>query len=217
MNLDLFGNQEEPSTQTLEEGAVLLRRFACSIEDELLGAIEKISAAAPFRKMKTPGGHQMSVAMTNCGPAGWVTDKKGYRYSSTDPLTTKPWPSMPEIFSDLARRAAREAGFEGFEPDACLINRYEAGARMGLHQDRDEADLSAPIVSLSLGLPARFLLGGFTRSDGSQKVDLRHGDVFVFGGPSRLRYHGIAPLKGGQHRLTGPFRYNVTFREALHR
>src|SRR3989441_52300 len=169
---------------------------------------------APFRHMVTPGGYRMSVAMTNCGAAGWVTDRTGYRYDSHDPQTGRPWPAMPDVFADLAAQAAARAGFDGFAPDACLINRYEPGARLSLHQDKNERDFSAPIVSVSLGLPAVFLLGGLRRADTPGRVPLVHGDVVVWGGPARLRYHGVLPLEAGHHLLMGGHRINLTFRRA---
>ena len=164
--------------------------------------------------MMTPGGHQMSVAMTSCGDAGWVTDQRGYRYDGADPDSGKPWPQMPAVLRDLAKAAAGEAGFAGFTPDACLINRYVPGARMSLHQDKDEKDFAAPIVSVSLGLPAIFMFGGIKRSDKTQRYRLQHGDVVVWGGPSRLFYHGVAPLADGEHPLLGRQRINLTFRKA---
>lgn len=198
----------------MAEGAVLLRGFARPVEAGLLAALRDIEADAPFRRMFTPGGHQMSVAMTNCGEAGWVTDRSGYRYDGADPESGKAWPAMPAVFRDLAENAAREAGFAGFAPDACLINRYEPGAKMSLHQDRDERDFTAPIVSVSLGLPAIFLFGGAKRSDKPQRYRLEHGDVVVWGGPSRLFFHGVAPLADGEHAVLGRQRINLTFRRA---
>ncbi len=188
----------------MAEGAVLLRGFVGSLEAELIAALREIVAQAPFRHMVTPGGHQMSVAMTNCGSAGWVTDRTGYRYGANDPETGKPWPAMPPLLRDLAGRAADRAGFAGFSPDACLINRYVPGARMSLHQDRDELDFGAPIVSVSLGLPAIFLFGGLKRSDKPRRYRLQHGDVAVWGGPARLVFHGVAPLADGEHCADGP-------------
>lgn len=198
----------------MAEGAVLLRGYARPAEAGLIAALQEIEAQAPFRRMFTPGGHQMSVAMTSCGEAGWVTDRRGYRYDGADPQSGKPWPAMPELFRGLAVQAAQEAGFPGFAPDACLINRYEPGARMSLHQDRDEEDFSAPIVSVSLGLPAIFLFGGLKRTDKPQRYRLVHGDVVVWGGPSRLFFHGIAPLADGEHSVLGRKRINLTFRRA---
>lgn len=203
-----------PSREAMAEGAVLLRGFARPVEAGLLAAISAIEGEAPFRRMLTPGGHQMSVAMTNCGNAGWVTDRSGYRYDGADPKSGKPWPAMPPVFRELAESAAGEAGFAGFAPDACLINRYEPGAKMSLHQDRDEKDLAAPIVSVSLGLPAIFLFGGPRRSDKTQRYRLAHGDVVVWGGPSRLFFHGVAALADGEHPLLGRQRINLTFRRA---
>jgi alkylated DNA repair protein (DNA oxidative demethylase) len=208
---DLFASR----TVDVARGAVLLRGFALATERELMRALEAVVAAAPFRHMVTPGGQTMSVAMTNCGSAGWVTDRKGYRYQSLDPVTGRPWPQMPGIFLTLARDAAAAAGYAGFEPDACLINRYVPGARLTLHQDRNERDRTAPIVSMSLGLSAKFLFGGLARSDRPQRVMLQHGDVVVWGGPSRMAYHGIDTLKDGDHAATGRCRINLTFRKAL--
>ena len=197
----------------MADGAVLLRGFVGADEAELVAALRGIVAAAPFRRMFTPGGHQMSVAMTNCGNAGWVTDRSGYRYDPDDPETGKPWPAMPRLFRELADRAAEHAGFAGFAPDVCLINRYEPGARMSLHQDKDELDFGAPIVSVSLGLPAIFMFGGSKRSDKPRRFRLEHGDIAVWGGPSRLFFHGVAPLAEGEHPVMGPQRLNLTFRK----
>jgi alkylated DNA repair protein (DNA oxidative demethylase) len=208
---DLFAEPRAP----MAAGAVLLRGFALPREIELLAAIESVTAAAPFRHMMTPGGYTMSVAMTTCGTVGWVTDRKGYRYSPTDPATGKPWPPMPECFQALAAEAAAEAGYRDFQPDSCLINRYEPGTKLSLHQDQDEQDMSQPIVSVSLGLPATFLFGGPKRADPTAKYPLQHGDIAVWGGPSRLTFHGVATLKDGQHPLLGRKRINLTFRRAL--
>lgn len=207
---------DDPPTLTrepLEDGAVLLRGFAAAEGPALVEAVGEVAGAAPFRHLVTPGGYTMSVAMTNCGRVGWVSDRSGYRYDPVDPDTGRPWPSLPPIFLDLAVRAAAEAGFPNYDPDACLINRYAAGAKLGLHQDRDEKDQWAPIVSLSLGLPAVFLWGGRRRNDPIRRIQLRGGDVAVWGGPARFVYHGIAPLKAGEHPLTGPVRINLTFRK----
>jgi DNA oxidative demethylase len=216
LTADLFEGiaDARSSRQAMADGAVLLRGFANPVEHELFAALNEIIAEAPFRRMFTPGGHQMSVAMTNCGNAGWVTDRSGYRYDGADPETGKPWPAMPACFRELARLAAAEGGFDGFAPDACLINRYEPGARMSLHQDRDEHDFGAPIVSVSLGLPAVFLFGGINRSDKPRRFRLTHGDIAVWGGPSRLFFHGVAPLADGEHALLGRQRVNLTFRKA---
>ncbi len=198
----------------LGPGAVLLRGFALEGEPALLEALDQVVASAPFRHMVTPGGHTMSVAMTNCGALGWVTDRRGYRYDARDPETGRPWPPMPADFANLARNAASAAGFDGFAPDACLINEYVPGARLTLHQDRNERDFAAPIVSVSLGLPAKFLFGGLARSDRPQRIPLAHGDVVVWGGPSRLAFHGVDALKEGSHPLLGPRRINLTLRQA---
>jgi alkylated DNA repair protein (DNA oxidative demethylase) len=203
-----------PSREAMAEGATLLRGFARPFEDEALAALRGIVVQAPFRRMFTPGGHQMSVAMTNCGNTGWVTDHSGYRYDGIDPNSGQPWPAMPAAFRQLAEQAAVEGGFEGFAPDACLINRYTPGARMSLHQDKDEQDFLAPIVSVSLGLPATFLFGGLKRADKPVRYRLEHGDVVVWGGPSRLFFHGVAPLADGEHALMGRQRINLTFRKA---
>ncbi|TAJ87116.1 DNA oxidative demethylase AlkB [Reyranella sp.] len=214
---DLFdpSGEKEALHEPLDEGAMLLRGFAAARDTMLLAAIDSIATAAPFRRMITPGGFEMSVAMTNCGTAGWVTDRKGYRYARHDPDSGKPWPHLPKEFLDLAKAAAMEAGFPGFVPDACLVNRYEPGTRLSLHQDRDEADYGHPIVSVSLGLPATFQFGGLKRSDPVKKVALRHGDVVVWGGASRLFHHGVLTLKDGEHPLTGRRRFNITMRKAL--
>jgi alkylated DNA repair protein (DNA oxidative demethylase) len=200
--------------EEMAEGAVLLRGFAGSHERDLIADLRDIVEQAPFRHMVTPGGHQMSVAMTNCGSAGWVTDRSGYRYDGADPQSGKPWPAMPPSFCELAGQAAAQGGFDGFSPDACLINRYRPGAKMSLHQDKDEDDFGAPIVSVSLGLPAIFLFGGLKRSDKPRRFRLEHGDVVVWGGPARLVYHGVAPLADGEHALMGRQRINLTFRKA---
>lgn len=211
---DLFADHDDGQPQRLAEAAVLLRGHALAFIDELLPAIAGIENRSPFRHMITRGGHTMSVALTNCGALGWCTDQRGYRYAPVDPLSGRPWPAMPPAFMRLARDSAAQAGFPGFLPDACLINRYLPGARMSLHQDRNERDFSAPIVSVSLGMSATFLFGGLKRSDKAAKLRLFHGDVVVWGGPDRLRYHGILPLKGPPHPLLGAQRINFTFRKA---
>jgi DNA oxidative demethylase len=213
--IPLFDDDPLPRSERLEEGAVLLRGFAAADAPGLVEEVERIAQAAAFRHLVTPGGHTMSVAMTNCGRLGWVSDRTGYRYDPIDPGSGAPWPAMPEDFLDLAVRAAAEAGFANYDPDACLINRYVAGAKLGLHQDRDEKDAWAPIVSVSLGLPAVFLWGGNHRSGPVRRLRLESGDVAVWGGPARFVYHGVAPLKDGQHPLTGAARINLTFRKVL--
>ena len=200
--------------ESLAPGAWVLHGFALEPTPVLLAAIEQVTTAAPFRYLQTPGGLRMSVAMSNCGALGWVSDRRGYRYEANDPLSGHPWPAMPDVFADLAACAAESAGFPGFVADACLLNRYVPGARLSLHQDRDERDFAAPIVSVSLGLPATFLFGGDTRNDRRQGVPLRHGDVVVWGGPARLHHHGVLPLKDGHHPLLGAQRINLTFRRA---
>jgi alkylated DNA repair protein (DNA oxidative demethylase) len=209
---DLFA---PPQRESIAEGAFLLRGYALPMERDILAALNDVTEAAPFRRMVTPGGFTMSVAMTSCGQAGWVSDRTGYRYDATDPTTSKAWPPMPAVFRQLATNAAAAAGYPDFEPDSCLINRYEPGTRLSLHQDKDERDFSQPIVSVALGLPATFQFGGPTRNDPTAKYALQHGDVVVWGGPARLRYHGVAPLKEGEHPTLGRARINLTFRRAL--
>jgi alkylated DNA repair protein (DNA oxidative demethylase) len=200
--------------ERLAPGAWLLHGFAHDVARTLLAAVDAIEAAAPFRHLTTPGGFRMSVAMTNCGSLGWVSDRHGYRYDARDPLSGRPWPAMPPEFLHIAATAAQAGGFAGFRPDACLLNRYEPGARLTLHQDKDERDFTAPIVSVSLGLPAVFLFGGNARKDRQRRVALQHGDVVVWGGPARLYHHGVLTLKDGHHDLLGSRRLNLTFRRA---
>jgi alkylated DNA repair protein (DNA oxidative demethylase) len=215
MNFDLFADAEPaqvPRREQIGEQSFVLRGFALPWLERLLPALETVLAAAPFRQMVTPGGFTMSAALSSCGTWGWTTDRNGYRYSRLDPYTQAPWPPMPEVFFALAQAAALDAGFADFVPDSCLINRYIPGAKMSLHQDKNEASYAAPIVSVSLGLPAMFLFGGFERNDKSQRVPLFHGDIVVWGGVDRLRYHGILPIKAGQHPRLGEQRINFTFR-----
>jgi alkylated DNA repair protein (DNA oxidative demethylase) len=212
--LDLFASPTDRGREPLADGAWLLRGFACPFDATLLAAIERIGNASPLRHLETPGGLRMSVAMTNCGSLGWVSDRRGYRYQGHDPLSAKPWPPMPPVFIELARTAALAGGFPDFQPDACLINRYRPGARLTLHQDKDERDFAWPIVSVSLGLPAVFLFGGEARSDRQRRVPVRHGDVVVWGAAARLRHHGVLPVKDGYHDLVGALRLNLTFRRA---
>ena len=216
MNASLFelGSPAPLSKDILGAGTAFLAGFALDTQDELLLSLKCIAERSPFRNMVTPGGYRMSVAMTNCGPLGWVTDRSGYRYDAIDPEMNRPWPMMPLPFRELAVAAAEEAGFSNFVPDACLINRYEPGARLSLHQDKNEHDLAQPVVSVSLGLPATFLFGGLERAERTQRIQIVHGDVIVWGGPARLRYHGIVPLRDGEHSRTGRVRYNLTFRKA---
>ncbi|MEZ3499233.1 DNA oxidative demethylase AlkB [Pantoea sp. KPR_PJ] len=212
--LDLF-SEDAPWQEPLAEGAVILRRRARDDAPALLTALLAVAQQNPFHHRITPGGHRMSVAMTNCGDFGWSSDSRGYQYTEQDADNGRKWPPMPPLFRQLALDCAHEAGFPHFNPDACLINRYAPGAKLTLHQDKDEKDLRQPIVSVSLGLPAVFQFGGFERGDATQRVLLEHGDVVVWGGPSRLRYHGILPLKPGVHPHAGAFRYNLTFRRAF--
>jgi DNA oxidative demethylase len=215
-NMALFEVAEDtaPRLEALGPGAAVLRGFAAPDDALLLASVQDVTARAPFRHMVTPGGFRMSVAMTNCGTLGWVTDRSGYRYDPIDPESGRHWPPMPAALLRLAADAAAHAGFDGFIPDACLINRYEAGTRLSLHQDKNEHDLGAPIVSVSLGIPAVFLFGGLNRADKTTRVLLRHGDVTVWGGPDRLRYHSVLPIKEGNHPLLGDHRINLTFRKA---
>lgn len=203
----------EDSRLEIDPGASLLRGFAAPTA-ALLAHIGEISASAPFRHLQTRGGGTMSVAMTNCGPLGWHSDARGYRYVGADPLTGRAWPAMPAAFRDLARRAAEAGGFDGFVPDACLVNRYEPGAQMGAHRDHDELDMRHPIVSVSIGLPAQFLWHGATRAGSPRRLWVEDGDVVVWGGPARAAYHGVRKLDPGTHALTGALRYNLTFRRA---
>lgn len=216
MTLSLFQDTDQcqPEREELSPGAVVLRGFACPDEAAIFEALDDVTTKAPFRHMITPGGFRMSVALTNCGSCGWVSDPTGYRYDAIDPQSGKRWPRMPDVFLKLAQKAAASAGFNHFEPDACLVNRYEPGARLSLHQDKNERDFDAPIVSVSLGVPAVFLWGGPRRGDKPLRVLLMHGDIMVWGGPARLRYHGVLPIKDSDHPLTGVTRINLTFREA---
>ena len=212
----LFDAIAEPGLpkDLLGPGTAILNGFALGVETNLLGALQSIAERAPFRHMTTPGGFRMSVAMTNCGRYGWLTDRTGYRYGEIDPETGLHWPTMPDTFLTLARKAAEAAGFPYFDPNACLINRYEPGAQLTLHQDKNERDFTQPIVSVSLGLPATFLFGGMKRTDKTLRIPLVHGDVIVWGASARLRYHGISPLRAGIDPKLGKYRYNLTFRDA---
>ena len=203
-----------PEVKPIGKHAFLLRGFALPYVNEALAALEAIQTLAPFRHMVTPGGFTMSVGLTSCGALGWTTDRLGYRYTKADPMTGKPWPAMPSAFMDLAGAAADAAGFPGFEPDACLVNRYVPGARLTLHQDKNEKDFAAPIVSVSFGMTATFLFGGLARADRTTEISLHHGDIVVWGGEDRLRFHGVLPLKGDAHSLLGYKRINFTFRKA---
>ncbi len=218
MTPDLFSDaaDAEPprGKEAIGPASFVLRGFALPFAGELLLALGEVERRAAFRHLVTPGGFTMSVAMTNCGRLGWISDRRGYRYGENDPETGEPWPSMPVVFERLAQAAAAEAGFEGFRPDACLVNRYEPGTRLSLHQDKDERDYGAPIVSVSLGMPATFLFGGLARSGKAARIPLVHGDVVVWGGPDRLRYHGVLPLEDRPHPLLGSRRINLTFRKA---
>jgi len=208
---ELFGG-EAGAPVSLGAGISLLRSFADSAR--LMPLVERVARAAPFRHLVTPGGQAMSVAMTNCGPLGWVSDRSGYRYDPRDPLTNRDWPRMPAEFLELALNAAARGGFPDFAPDACLVNRYVPGSRLTAHRDADEQNFAQPIVSVSLGLPANFAFYGLTRGGKGRGVALGDGDVLVWGGPSRLVYHAVRPIKPGTHPVTGGFRYNLTFRHA---
>lgn len=211
--LDLLPDPR-PTAEALTPTTWHLHGFALPQATGIWAAVRAVWAAAPDRVMVTPGGQPMSVTLSNCGALGWVSDRRGYRYDPCDPQTGRPWPAIPDALLALAVAAAERAGFAGFAPDACLINRYAPGARMGAHQDRNEHDLTAPIVSVSLGLPATFFFGGLSRGGATRKVPVVHGDVLVWGGPDRLRFHGVLPVKPGQHGLTGDCRVNLTFRVA---
>ncbi|MDH0423335.1 MULTISPECIES: DNA oxidative demethylase AlkB [Delftia] len=212
--LDLFADEPPMGIEPIGPQSVVLRGHALPHAAPLLAAVDSVMAQAPLRHLVTPGGFTMSVAMTNCGALGWTSDRRGYRYSAIDPVSGQSWPAMPAVFAQLAGEAAAAAGFEGFAPDACLINQYLPGSRLSLHQDRDERDLDAPIVSVSLGMPATFLFGGLAGADKTARVLLQHGDVVVWGGVDRLRHHGVLPLKDQPHLLLGGRRINLTFRKA---
>lgn len=216
MTMNLFADAAENKVPlALAPGAVLLREFVTVDDNDVVSVVNAIAEAAPFRHLITPGGSRMSVAMTNCGEQGWISDRKSYRYEALDPDSGKPWPPMPDLLKHLAQAAAKTAGFPGFKPDACLINQYQLGNRLTLHQDKDELDLTQPIVSVSLGVAATFLFGGLTRAEKPLHVPLTHGDVVVWGGPARMRYHGVLPLKAGHHPSFGHQRINLTFRKAV--
>ena len=212
--MDLFA---EGATETWQEvicpGAVVLRQFATDAAQDILSTLDELTTVAPLRQMQTPGGGKMSAAISACGDYGWVSDRKGYRYSAVDPMTDKAWPEMPGLLSELAVRAADAAGYINYQPDVCLLNCYETGAKMGLHQDKDELDFSAPIVSVSLGVPATFQFGGKKRTDKPVKIPLQHGDVVVWGGEARLNFHGVLTVRKAFHPLTGSRRFNLTFRK----
>ena len=214
MTPDLFADLAPGTRLDICTGAVVLRGFALAAENALFAALHEIETRAPFRHFETPGGFRMSVAMTNCGAYGWLSDRAGYRYAATDPASGLPWPALPQIFLTLAASAAAAAGFGDFTPDACLINRYAPGTKLSLHQDKDERDFRAPIVSVSLGLPATFLFGGARRHDQCVRIALAHGDVVVWGGPARRYYHGVLPLTDGTHPRTADARLNLTLRKA---
>jgi DNA oxidative demethylase len=198
----------------LGDSAFVLRGFASSRLEAIVEDLQVLLLRSPFRHMVTPGGDRMSVALTNCGDLGWITDRRGYRYSPIDPESSVPWPAMPVSFSELAKAAAEAARFPGFSPDACLINRYQPGARLSLHQDRNERDFGQPIVSVSMGMTAMFLFGGLKRNETPRRVPLVHGDVVVWGGEDRLRFHGVATIKDNPHHVLGAQRINLTFRRA---
>ncbi|MBP3861162.1 DNA oxidative demethylase AlkB [Pseudomonas sp. FSL R10-0056] len=215
--MDLFAEQDlqQPArVERISDQAFALRGFALPKAKELLAALDSVLLQAPLRQMQTPGGYTMSARLSSCGALGWTTDRDGYHYSPLDPLSARPWPAMPGVFLALAAAAASSAGFSGFVPDSCLINAYAPGAKMSLHQDKNERCHTAPIVSISLGLPAIFQFGGFERSDPTQRIALFHGDIMVWGGVDRLRYHGVMPIKPGHHSLLGEQRINITLRQA---
>ncbi|WP_244441610.1 DNA oxidative demethylase AlkB [Pseudidiomarina atlantica] len=214
MQEDLFDNSTNPPILAIGKQSFVLKQFADAVVEEVITELRQLVKQAPFRQLQTPGGQQMSVQTTCCGSWGWHSDRKGYRYVDVDPVTQRAWPAMPVVFAKLAQQAAVAAGFAGFSADSCLINRYLPGTKMGLHRDQDERDFSAPIVSVSLGLPATFLWGGLERKSSPQRIILQHGDVVVWGGADRLRYHGVMPLADGHHPRLGRQRVNLTFRKA---
>lgn len=220
MNLDLFDHDygdvdiEGSGIEFLSTQVALLRGFAKPYMTDLVEQLERITAQSPFRHLITPGGHRMSVAMTNCGDWGWTSDALGYAYGRVDPLSKQSWPAMPEVFKQLAREAAALGGFPGYAPDACLINQYAVGSKLSLHQDLNEVGGGIPIVSVSLGIPAVFLLGGFQRHYATQKIMLTHADVMVWGGVDRMRFHGVLPIQPAYHSQFGEYRINLTFRRA---
>ena len=212
---DLFAADSRPGhVETPVADVSVLRAFVADRDAELQHAIAQVTDAAPWRFMRTPGGQAMSVAMTSCGHLGWTSAAAGYHYSPHNPQSGHPWPAMPAPLHELAVRAAAQAGYPAFAPDSCLINRYAPGARMGLHQDRNERDFSYPIVSVSLGLPALFIFGGAQRTGPTTRISLMHGDVVVWGGSARLNFHGVRPLRAGWHAFAGSTRINLTFRRA---
>lgn len=215
MNLDLFSQDTLPTSENICTGAMLLRGFAFPFETDLLSDIDTVMSAAPSQKMHTPSGLPMSVTTTSCGSVGWVSDAYGYRYTKRNVHSQQIWPALPKSFLSLAKSAALAAGYTDFLPDSCLINTYKVGAKMSLHQDKNEKDFSQPIVSVSLGLPAIFLLGGLKREDKTIRIPIVHGDVVVWGGAARLFFHGVLPIKAGVHSLLGEQRINLTFRKAL--
>lgn len=213
--MDLLPPDTPPLREELEAGAVLLRQFATPQAATLLQTLHRLTRQAPFRHMRTPGGGTMSAAMASCGALGWVSSTQGYTYTPVDPASQQPWPAMPASFVSLAQDAAKAAGYAGFTPNACLLNRYQNDSHMGLHQDRDEGDTTHPIVSLSLGRTGLFMWGGQNRRDKIRTIALEHGDVLVWGGPARLHYHGIKGLGPNPHPLTEQTRYNITFRHVV--
>ena len=213
MTADFFSDQME-SQVMLAKGAYWLRGFALPQADTICAMLIEHLKNYPPQQMMTPMGYSMSVRTTSFGEFGWVSSKQGYGYAVKNSFTNESWPPIPESFFDLAQRAANQAGYVNFKPDTCLINVYEIGDKMGLHQDKDEADFSKPIVSVSLGLPVIFQFGGLTRTAKTLKVPLSHGDVVVWGADSRLCFHGVLPLKAGTHGTLGQRRINLTFRKA---
>ncbi len=214
---DLFADdalQQPAGREQIGEQSYVLKGYALPWIERLLPELRRVLAQSPFRHMVTPGGFTMSAALSSCGELGWTTDARGYRYSPLDPHSQQPWPALPDAVRELAVLAAAEAGFSDFSPDACLINRYVPGAKMSLHQDKNERDYRAPVVSVSLGLPAIFLFGGRERSDKPKKIPLFHGDVVIWGGIDRLRFHGVMPIKDGVHPIMGAQRINLTLRTA---
>ncbi|THJ30850.1 DNA oxidative demethylase AlkB [Lampropedia aestuarii] len=213
-SFDLFADSPEEQRVALGPQAVVLRQKASPLAAELVARIEDVLQHSPLYQMATPGGKPLSVRTTSCGTHGWSSDPTGYSYVRHHPLTDQAWPEIPAAWSALATEAAQEAGFAQFAPDTCLINQYGLDSKMALHQDRSEQDLRQPVVSISLGMSALFLWGGMQRSDKPAHVLLHHGDMVVWGGVDRLRFHGIKHLTGAPHPQLGAMRYNLTLRRA---
>lgn len=208
---DLFSNNRPPIEEIYPD-LFVLANFVDT--NPLMVQVERITKVSPFRKMMTPNGHYTGVALTNCGDFGWTSDRNEYRYSSSDPLNNQPWLAIPESFKALAKNAAHVAGFKDFEPDACLINQYLIGTKLGSHQDKNEKDFSQPIVSVSIGLSAVFQIFGNQRAGQAINYRLYDGDVVVWGNSARLCYHGVRTLSAAELDPTCQQRINITFRKS---